>query len=140
VLAALDGDGAASVLAVARMVAAPCAAGVATLRLADAAEVGSLERRERLRRETSIRAKTPDAVAKREQVRTIIDVARKVRAEVIVIGSHVSATADNDDAARLLARTANCSVLVVPNRAEPRPQRPLPVDVTMTHLDAATRY
>ena len=139
VLAALADDVAAPVLTVARMVAAPCAARVAALRLADTAPVGSLERREHLLRETSILVKTPDAVVKRGQVRMIIDVARKLRADVIVIGSHVSATEDEDDAAHMLARTANCSVLVVPHATEPRPRRPLHLDVTMTHLDAATR-
>jgi nucleotide-binding universal stress UspA family protein len=133
VLAALDGDAAASVLTVARMVAAPCAARVATLGLADTTPFGSLERRAHLLRETGVLVKTPDAVVKREQVRMIIDVARKLRAEVIVIGSHVSATEDDDDAANMLARTANCSVLVVPHAAEPRPRRAHHLDV-MAHV------
>ena len=129
VLAALAGDGAVPVLTVAQMVAAPCAARVATLRLADRTSVGSFARVEHPTRETSILVETRDAVAQREQVRMIIDVARKLRADVIVIGRHVSATEDEDDVARMLARTANCSVLVVPHPAEVRPRRPLRLDV-----------
>jgi nucleotide-binding universal stress UspA family protein len=133
VLAALAGDVAVPVLTVAQMVAAPCAARVATLRLADRTSVGSFTGVEHPTRETSILLETRDAVAKREQVRMIIDVARKLRADVIVIGSHVSATEDEDDVARMLARTANCSVLVVPHPAEVRPRRPLRSDV-MGHV------
>jgi len=141
VLAVLGGGAATSVITAAQMVAAPCAARVTALRLADTTPVGPLERRDRPLRQTSILVKTPDAAVKREQVRMIIDVARKVRADVIVIGSHVSAsaTADNDDAARMLARTANCSVFVVPHPAEPRPQRPRHLDVPMTQLTAVGR-
>lgn len=133
VLAALAGDVAVPVVTVAQMVAAPCAARVATLRLADRTSVGSLARGEHPTRETRILVETRDAVAKREQVRMIIDVARKLRADVIVIGSHVSATEDDDDVARMLARTANCSVLVVPHPAEVRPRRPRHLDV-MGHV------
>jgi nucleotide-binding universal stress UspA family protein len=115
VLAALDGAGAAAVLTVARMVAAPCAARVATLRLPDTKPVGFPERREHLLRETSILVRTPNAAVERERVRMIIDAARKLRADVIVVGSHASAIEDDDDAAHILARTANCSVLVVPH-------------------------
>ena len=122
VLAALDGD-AATVLTVARMVAAPCAARVATLRLADRSPVGSLSRIEAPLRERSTPVERGEAAVKREQVPMIIDVARKLRADVVVIGSHVSATDDDDDAAHLLARTANCSVLIVPAPAEPPPRR-----------------
>ena len=118
VLAALADDVAVPVLTVARMVAAPCAARVATLRLADRTSVGSLARVEHPTRQTSILGGTRDAVATREQVRMIIDVARRLRADVIVIGGHVSATEDDDDAAHMLARTANCSVLVVPHPAK----------------------
>ena len=128
VLAVLDGDATESVLSVARMVAAPCEARVVTLRLADTTPVGSLERRKYLLRETSIMVKTPDAAFKREQVRMIIDVGRKLRADVIVVASRVSATEDDDDAAHMLARTANCSVLVVPDPAEPRSRRALHLD------------
>jgi nucleotide-binding universal stress UspA family protein len=130
VLAALGGDTAASVLTAARMVATPCAARVAALRLADSTPVGSLATVEHPLRETSTLVETSDAVVKREQVRMIIDVARKLRADVIVIGSRVAATEDDDDAAHMLARTANCSVLVVPHRAKPRPRRPLHLYVT----------
>jgi hypothetical protein len=63
----------------------------------------------------------------------IIDVARKLRADVVVIGSHVSATDDNDDAAHILARTANCSVLVVPALTEPPPRRLIHSDL-MAHV------
>jgi nucleotide-binding universal stress UspA family protein len=59
----------------------------------------------------------------------IIDVARKLRADIIVMGRDVSRTEDDDDAARMLARTANCSVLVVPHPAEVHRRRPLHLDV-----------
>ena len=118
VLAALADDVAVSVIAAAQMIAAPCAARVATLRLADATSVGSLARVEHPTRATSILGEPHDVVAKRQQVRMIVDVARKLRADVIVIGRHVSGTEDDDDAARMLARTANCSVLVVPDDRE----------------------
>jgi nucleotide-binding universal stress UspA family protein len=52
-----------------------------------------------------------------EHERMILDAARDLRAEIIAIGKPVSE--DGDDAARMLARTASCSVLVVPNAAEP---------------------
>jgi len=106
VLAALADDIASPVLTAAQMVAVPWAARVATLRLADRT-----------------------AVAKRQQVQMILDVARKQRADVIVIGCDGCATDGDDDAARLLARTANCSVLVVPHADEARPRRALPLDV-----------
>ena len=117
VLAALDSDTAASVLAAARMVAAPCAARVTTLRLADGTPARSLARIEPPRQKTSFLVQTGNALVRREQVRMIVDVARKLRADIIVIGSHVSATEDDDDAAHMIARTANCSVLVVPHPA-----------------------
>ena len=118
VLAALAGDVAGPVLAVAQMVAASCTARVQTLRLADRTSVGSLARFEYPTQQTSISIERRDAVAKREQVRMIIDVARKLSADVIVIGSCVPTSTDDDDVAHMLARTANCSVLVVPHSAE----------------------
>ena len=114
VLAALADDVAVPVLTVAQMVAARCAARVATLRLADRTSIGSVVKAEHPTRETNIRGETRDVIAKREQVRMIIDVARKLRADIIVIGGRVSAVEGDDDAAHMLARTANCSVLVVP--------------------------
>jgi nucleotide-binding universal stress UspA family protein len=139
VLAALDGDAATAVLTVARSVAAPSAARVATLRLADTKPVESLVRREYSLRETSILVRTPNAVVKREQVRMIIDAARKLRADVIVVGTRAFATEDDDDAAHMLARTANCSVLVVPHPAEPRPRPPIHSYASMNQPDTATR-
>ena len=118
VLAALAGDVAAPVLTVAQMVAASCTARVQSLRLADRTSVGSLASVEYPTRQTSIPVERRDAVAKREQVRMIIDVARKLSADVIVIGSCVPTSTDDDDVAHMLARTANCSVLVVPHSAE----------------------
>ena len=129
VLAALADDVAAPVLTVARMVAVPSAARVATLRLADGTSVGSFARVEHPTRETSIRFEPRDPMARRQRVRMIVDVARKLRADVIVVGGHVTATADSDDVARMLARTANCSVLVVPHPDKARPRWPLRFDV-----------
>jgi nucleotide-binding universal stress UspA family protein len=126
VLAAVAGEGAGSVLTVAQTVAASCAARVATLSLADGRSGGSLANVEHPSRETTMRADTRDAVGKREQVRMIIDVARKLRAELIVIGSHVCAHKNDDDVAHMLARSANCSVLVVPHPVDtpaPRERR-----------------
>ena len=117
VLVALTHDAAASVLDVARMVAAPSGARVVPLRLAERGAG----------KDASVSVTFRDAAAN-EQVRMIVDVARELRADVIVIGSHASATSDDDDIARLLARTANCSVLVVPHPTVPRPRR--------LHLDA----
>ena len=133
VLAALADDVAVPVLTVAQMIAAPCAARVTTLRLANTTSVGSVARVEHPTRETRIPVETRDAAAKRQQVRMIIDVARKLSADVIVIGSHVSATGDDDDAAHMLARIAHCSVLVVPQPAKALPRRPLHLDV-MGHV------
>jgi len=118
VLAALAGDVAGPVLTVAQMVAASCTARVQSLRLADRTSVGSLARVEYPTRQTSIPVERRDAVAKREQVRMVIDVARKLSADVIVIGSCVPASTDDDGVAHMLARTANCSVVVVPHSAE----------------------
>ena len=118
VLAALADDVAVPVLTVARMVAASCAARVTELRLADRTSVGSVARVEHPLRQTSILVETGDAVMKREQVRTIVDVARKAHADVIVVGSSVCATENDDDVAHMLARTASCSVLVVPHAIE----------------------
>ncbi len=119
VLVALADDGAASVLDVARMVAAPSGARVVALRLADRGPA----------REASVWAKPRDAVANDEQVRMIVDVTRELRADVIVIGSHTSATDGDDDVAHLLARTADCSVLVVPHPTVARARRRLHLDV-----------
>jgi len=117
VLVALAEDGAASVLDVARMVATPSGARVVTLRLAD----------RRPSREGSVSVRSPDAAVNEEQVRMIVGVARDVRADVIVIATHASGldvdNAVDDDVARLLARTANCSVLVVPHPTVSRPRR-----------------
>ena len=111
VLVALDDGVAGSVFGVARMVAAPSGARVVTLRLPGG---GSVEE--------------ADAAAIDERGRKIIDVARELRADVIVVGSDTSASDVDDDVARLLARTAECSVLVVPHPAVPRPRWPLHVD------------
>ena len=113
VLAAVaDGDEE-PVLAVARMVGAPSAARVTTLRLADARSLGSRARAEYPPRETRIGIEPRDAGTRRQQARTIIEVARKRRADVIVVGRDVFAPGNDDDAALMLARTAPCSVLVV---------------------------
>jgi len=96
VLVALTYDAVAPVLAAARMVAAPSGARVVTLRVAES-EPG---------REVSVSAEPRDAVANAERVRMIVDAARELRAEVIVIGSQASATDVDDDVARLLARMA----------------------------------
>ena len=108
-------DDAASVLAVARMVASPSAAPVVTLRLAETGPA----------RKADVWSTRCDRVANAEQVRMIHDVAREVRASVIVIGSQASPTDDDDDVARLVARTSDCSVLVVPQGAGPRLRRPI---------------
>ena len=104
VLVALADDAAASALAVARMVASPSGASVVTLRLAARGPD----------RNGTVPATRRDAVANAEQARMIRDVARELRAEVIVIGSQSSADDVDDDVARLVARTSDCSVLVVP--------------------------
>jgi len=126
VLVALADDGAASVLDVARMVAVPSGARVVALRLA---EGGSAT-------EASVSAMPRDAVANDEQVRRIVDVTRELRADVIVIGSHTRATDVDDDVAHLLARTADCSVLVVPHSTVRRPRQRLHLDVPGGWLDA----
>jgi nucleotide-binding universal stress UspA family protein len=105
VLAALGDDVSTSVLTAAQMVAAPCAGHVATLRISES---------------TNVLVGTRDAVGARRQVRKIIDVARKLRAGVIVVGSQLFAAEDDDDAAHMVARAANCSVLVVPHPAQGR--------------------
>ena len=120
VLVALADDAAASVLDVARMVAAPSGARVVALRLADRGPT----------REPSVSAKSRDAVANDEQVRMIVGVTRELRADVIVIGSHTSATDVDDDVARSLASTADCSVLVVPHSTAPRPRQWLHPEVS----------
>jgi len=109
VLVAVADDTAASVLAVARMVASPSSAPVVTLRLA---ETGPATK-------ASALATRRDGVVNAEQVRMIHDVARVVRANVIVIGSQSSATDVDDNVARLVARTSDCAVLVVPQCAGP---------------------
>jgi len=119
VLVALADDAAASVLDVARMVAAPSGARLVALRLADRGPAG----------DTTVSVKPRDAVANDEQVRMIVDVTRELRADVIVIGSYTSATNVDDDVAHLLAGTADCSVLVVPYRTVRRPRRRLHLDV-----------
>lgn len=128
VLVALSDDGAASVLDVARMVAAPSGARVVELRLADRKPA----------REARGWAKPRDAVANDEHVRTIVDVTRELRADVVVIGSHISVTDADDDVAHLLARAADCSVLVVPQPTLSRPRR-LHLDVQEGWPDARLR-
>ena len=124
VLVALADDAAASVFDVARMVAAPSGAHVVTLRLPDR---GSVE-------EASASVRPRDAAASNGQVRPIVDAARELRADVIVIGSQASATDAADDVARLLARTADCSVLIVPQPTVPRARRPVHVDASRQWL------
>ena len=125
VLAALADDVVGPVLAFARKVAAMTGARVAALRLSDRRSGGPVERVEPVPGETTICVGTRDALAKSEQVRIVVDVAREQRADVIVIGSYASATDGDDDVARMLARTATCSVLVVPHPSGPRSRRPL---------------
>jgi nucleotide-binding universal stress UspA family protein len=122
VLVALADATMSSVLAVARTLAAPSGARVVTLRLADTVPAGSRR----------LSTNSHDTLAKEEQVRMINDVAGELRADVIVIGSDTSATgADDDDVARLLARTAERSVLVVPRPTE-RWSRRLHLDIPGT--------
>jgi hypothetical protein len=119
VLVALADDAVASVLAAARMVAAPSGARVVSVRLADRESA----------KDASVSVKPRHAVANAEQVRMIVDVARELRADLIVIGSQTSAPDVDDDIARLLTRTADCSVLVVPQPAGPSSRRPHQPDV-----------
>ena len=111
VLVTLAGNATSSVLAAGRMVAAPTDARVVTLRLADRESPG----------DASALMKPRIPVAS-EQARMIIDVAREVRADVIVIARPTSPADADDTVASAVARTAPCSVLVVPYRTEPRPR------------------
>ena len=139
VLAALADDVAGPVLTVAQMVAAPCAARVVTLSLTDRTSDGAFASVEHPLGLTSTLIETRDAAPKLEQVRMmIVDVARKLRADVVVIGSCVPATDADDDTAHMLVRTANCSVLVVPPSAKQPSRRPLHSDVIGRHAYDAT--
>lgn len=93
VLAVLASDDGAAVLNFAQSVAVPSGARVTTLRLSHGRH----------------------GMTANEQARMILDVARGQRAEVIAIGSAKAARDDDEDIARVLARTAACSVLVVPH-------------------------
>jgi nucleotide-binding universal stress UspA family protein len=118
VLVALTDAAPSSVSAAARMVAAPSGARVVALRVADSEPTS----------EASVSAAPRDAAGNAENARMIADAARDLRADVIVIGSQAPAT-DGDDVARVLARTADCSVLVVPQAAGPVADRRLDRDV-----------
>lgn len=117
-LAVLAADAPAPVLAYARRIAAPTEARVVALRLSNGRSNGGLGTVEDSTGEPGAR-RGPDAGARREQVRMIVNVAREQRAEVIVIGSPVTVAAGEDDIVSMLVRTAPCSVLVVPRHARP---------------------
>lgn len=108
VLAVLGADVAPPVLDYAHWVGVSNGARVVPLRLSDGSASGS-----------------------REQVRMILDVTREQRAEVIVIGSSAAATGVDDDLARVIARTAACSVLVVPHTARRRRGADAPATYTL---------
>jgi nucleotide-binding universal stress UspA family protein len=95
VLAVLASDEAAPVLNCAQSVSVPSGARVTPLRLSHGRH----------------------GMAANEQALMILNVARAQRAEVIAIGSSAAARGDDEDIARVLARTATCSVLVVPHSA-----------------------
>jgi nucleotide-binding universal stress UspA family protein len=107
-------DAQSSELAVARLITPP-GASIVTLRLADP------RRADR----TNFSANSRSALANREQVRMINEVANELRADVIVIGSPTAANDGDDDIARLLARSSERSVVVVPAATNPRPDRRL---------------
>lgn len=131
VLAALATDpNQAVVLTTARTVAERTAARVTTLRLSASGHGGALQSVASASRTLGGVADAHHAVSKREQVRMILDVARELGADLIVVGK--SATEDRDDVARMLARTASCSVLVVPLPGEPRPGRRFRLDTMPT--------
>lgn len=127
VLAALTDDGRQSaVLTTAHMVAERSGARVSALRLSAGEATRPTPQSDTTLRVTGRVAEAHHAVGKREQVRMILDVARELRAELIVVGRSVFD--DVDDVARMLARTANSSVLIVPCPAEPYPRRPSRVE------------
>ena len=127
VLAVLASDVAAPVLDFAHVVAAPSGARVVTLRMSAGRSDASRPAVDRVAPQVTSRSGTRGTVAPSEQARMILDVAREQRAEVIVIGSSAAATGIDDDIARVLARTAACSILVVPHSARMRRDAGVPM-------------
>lgn len=125
-LAALAGDvDAPPVLSAAWMVARACEARVAALHVIDGPlRPGSEARVRRWLTASPIPpAKSAAIVAQGEKVRGIITAARQMGAEMIAIGARSSGGNGDDagagrDTGRDLARSASCSVLVVPYSAD----------------------
>lgn len=127
VLAVFTPDVAAPVLDFAHLVAIPSKAHVTTLRLSGGRGSRSLKAADSSVLHMAARGGTKDSMLPNEQVRMILDVARAQRAEVIAIGSSAAARGVDDDIARVLARTAACSVLVVPQSARTRRDSSVPM-------------
>ena len=123
VLAAVADDAnAMSVLRAAwRVVARPCKARVVGLRVVDQRSEGSTEWLECSLRTAGIPPDASDVmVVEGEPLRKILDVARRLRTDIIAVGTdarvgEVRPCEDSDDVAHRLVRTATCSVLVVPH-------------------------
>ena len=121
VVAAIADNTEESVLALAQSVASPCSARVGTIRVPSETRIPSLE--------TGRHPHADDPVAS-ERAQRVIDAAGALRADIIVIARDEPAPGVDDDVARLVARTATCSVLIVPQSAAPGfscvPSRPWP--------------
>jgi len=132
VLAAIAGDvDAPPVLSAAWMLAGGCEARVAALHVSEDPPRAGAEAHVRrwLTASPIPAARSAAIVARGEKVRAILTAARQMHAEMIAIGARRSAgNRDHADAGRdtgrTLARTAGCSVLVVPHSADARTPPP----------------